>query len=68
MHLKSVLLIVATFVALNAQRALAACADTGAVCVHSDECCSGACSPVFHYCLPQSVERARRQTRSKHDY
>ncbi|ABY65832.1 conotoxin-like protein 2 [Orgyia leucostigma nucleopolyhedrovirus] len=52
MHLKSILLIIVTFIALNAQQTLAACAETGAVCVHNDECCSGACSPVFNYCLP----------------
>ncbi|AHH82685.1 Ctl-1 [Buzura suppressaria nucleopolyhedrovirus] len=53
MHIKTVLFGIAMFVALNVQYVAAACAETGAVCVHSDECCSGACSPVFNYCLPQ---------------
>ncbi|AOT85600.1 ctl1 [Cyclophragma undans nucleopolyhedrovirus] len=53
MHIKTVLLAVVLFVALNAQHVLAACAVTGDVCLHDDECCSGACSPVFNYCLPQ---------------
>ncbi|AAC59135.1 conotoxin-like protein 1 [Orgyia pseudotsugata multiple nucleopolyhedrovirus] len=53
MGVKSALFIMAVFAAANVQYVLAACAETGAVCVHSDECCSGACSPVFNYCLPQ---------------
>ncbi|AAA66633.1 ctx protein [Thysanoplusia orichalcea nucleopolyhedrovirus] len=53
MQIKTVLLAFAMFAALNAQHVLAACAETGAVCVHNDECCSGACSPIFNYCLPQ---------------
>ncbi|AGR57055.1 conotoxin-like 1 [Choristoneura rosaceana nucleopolyhedrovirus] len=53
MQIKTVLLTFALLVALNAHYVLAACAETGAVCVHNDECCSGACSPVFNYCLPQ---------------
>ncbi|ABF50369.1 ctl-1 [Antheraea pernyi nucleopolyhedrovirus] len=53
MHVKTVLLAIVLFVALNAQHVIAACAETGAVCIHNDECCSGACSPVFNYCLPE---------------
>nr|AFS52019.1 DekiORF142 [Dendrolimus kikuchii nucleopolyhedrovirus] len=53
MRAKTVLLAAVLCVALSAQHVLAACAATGAVCINDDDCCSGACSPLFNYCLPQ---------------
>nr|AXE72160.1 ctl [Anticarsia gemmatalis multiple nucleopolyhedrovirus] len=46
MQFKSIL-IVATVLIVGA----IACTETGRNCKYSYECCSGACSAVFKYCL-----------------
>ncbi|AKN80601.1 Conotoxin-like protein 2 [Perigonia lusca single nucleopolyhedrovirus] len=53
MQIKTILLYISTLALLSVTHVLAACGETGAICNHNDECCSGACSPVFNYCLPQ---------------
>ncbi|QDL57065.1 CTL [Dione juno nucleopolyhedrovirus] len=42
--------VVATAIALGGHYALA-CTETGRNCQYSNECCSGACSAVFGFCL-----------------
>nr|ANW12274.1 conotoxin-like protein [Malacosoma sp. alphabaculovirus] len=36
---------------LNWHHVVAACTPDGANCHYSDECCSGACSAAFGFCL-----------------
>ncbi|AGR57156.1 conotoxin-like protein 2 [Choristoneura rosaceana nucleopolyhedrovirus] len=50
MKFKTILLLISTIVALSAQHALA-CTETGKNCKYSYECCSGACSAAFGFCL-----------------
>ncbi|AKR14212.1 conotoxin-like protein 2 [Dasychira pudibunda nucleopolyhedrovirus] len=50
MKFSTILLLVCATVALNAQYALA-CTETGRNCQYSYECCSGACSAAFGFCL-----------------
>ncbi|AHD25604.1 ctl [Choristoneura murinana nucleopolyhedrovirus] len=50
MKLATILLVVSIAVVLGAQHALA-CTETGRNCKYSYECCSGACSAAFGFCL-----------------
>nr|QEE79994.1 ctl [Mamestra configurata nucleopolyhedrovirus A] len=48
MHIKSILLFV---ILAAANYGAMACTDTGRNCKYSYECCSGACSAAFGFCL-----------------
>ncbi|AFL64948.1 ctl [Mamestra brassicae multiple nucleopolyhedrovirus] len=48
MHIKSILLFV---ILTTANYGALACTETGRNCKYSYECCSGACSAAFGFCL-----------------
>ncbi|AOT85577.1 ctl [Cyclophragma undans nucleopolyhedrovirus] len=53
MNIKTIILIMTTVTVLTMAQYVSACTDTGRNCVYSYECCSGACSAAFGFCLPR---------------
>lgn len=50
MRIKTIFCIIVSTMALTMQT-VAACTETGRNCQYSSECCSGACSRAFGFCL-----------------
>ncbi|ABF47396.1 conotoxin-like protein [Clanis bilineata nucleopolyhedrovirus] len=50
MYIKTLVFFIATIALASSQYALA-CTETGRNCQYSYECCSGACSAAFGFCL-----------------
>ncbi|QWO71563.1 conotoxin-like 1 [Orgyia pseudotsugata single capsid nuclopolyhedrovirus] len=51
MNIKSLLFVIVSIIAIGGRHAALACIETGRNCQYSNECCSGACSAAFGFCL-----------------
>ncbi|AXU41575.1 CTL-2 [Alphabaculovirus altermyunipunctae] len=52
MHLKTIVTMAVMAMAMTVNTVYA-CTENGLNCQYSNECCSGACSAVFKFCLPR---------------
>ncbi len=50
MHIKTLVFVIISATLIGAHYAMA-CTETGRNCKYSNECCSGACSAAFGFCL-----------------
>nr|WUR10718.1 ctl [Calliteara abietis nucleopolyhedrovirus] len=51
MHIKSLIFVIVSAIVIAGTDYAFACTETGRNCRYSYECCSGACSAAFGFCL-----------------